>query len=37
MDLELKKTTKNIDEGIEFKGVTFQKITPETECFRKRE
>lgn len=28
MDEELSKTTKNIDNAVQFKGVTFQKMTP---------
>ena len=36
MDAELGKTTKNIDSSVQFKGVTFQKVTLENECFRKR-
>lgn len=37
MDEEVEKTTRNIDSSAKFKGITFQKITPENECFRKRE
>jgi hypothetical protein len=31
------KSTKIIDASAKFKGITFQKVTPETDCFRHRE
>jgi hypothetical protein len=37
MDEEVEKATKTIDGACKFKGITFQKITSENECFRKRE
>lgn len=37
MDSELEKINKIIDSSVKYRGVTFQKITADNECFRKRE
>jgi hypothetical protein len=37
MDTELEKVSKSVDAAVRYRGVTFQKITVDNECFRKRE